>query len=522
MTPPLAPSRARPTAGRWLNSRLLALGLLVAVADILLFTTEWGGVPVALMLAALVGAALAFNRGRCDPTRRRVAIVLGLAAAIALVEAGGPLAIAFGCGAAGAIVLLVAAPAMAWERLVLRVAQLPFVGWVRLPKDLGRAVRAMGRHGGERFDLRAWAMPIALSIVFVIIFAIANPVVEEMVQSLDPRRLIAAIGFFRLAFWMLAIVAIWPFLHLGRSTRPVPDGVAVRCGSVEAGGLLGAAAIVRSLVAFNVLFAIQTATDLGHLSGGLKLPDGMTLAEFAHRGAYPLMVAALVAAAFVLLALRDGMEDLDRRLRGLLIVFVVQGLLLVISSILRLELYVAAYSLTQWRLAAFAWMGLVAFGFATILVRIYARRSNRWLKNVVAGAFVVTLWGASMVDDVDIVARWNLSHPSAFAQTGTQLDDDRRWIDDDYLQSLGVRIAPALDAHRAALLAAVVTAPSGSARERDLRRRLEQLEDLRIWRRCALGHNLHKTREFRTWSFSGWRLGRYLSTMPEWPGPADP
>jgi hypothetical protein len=34
----------------------------------------------------------------------------------------------------------------------------------------------------------------------------------------------------------------------------------------------------------------------------------MTLAEYAHRGAYPLIVTALLAALFVLIAFRQGSE----------------------------------------------------------------------------------------------------------------------------------------------------------------------------------------------------------------------
>lgn len=511
MTPPLASAPARFKPVRWLSSRLLGLVLLVAAADRLLIDILWGGLPVALMLSALVGAALVFNRDRSDATRRRVAIGLGLAALIALVETGGGLAIAFGFGVAWAIALLVAAPAMAWERLVIRLAQLPFVGWVRLPKDVGRAGRVRRRYGRERLDLLGWAMPVALSVVFVAIFAAANPIVEEIVRSLDPRLLIARIGIVRLCFWTLAISVIWPFLHLGRSARPAPEWETDRPGRVEAGGLLGSAAILRSLVAFNLIFALQTLTDIGHLSGGLKLPEGMTLAEFAHRGAYPLMVAALVAAGFVLLALRDGMEDLDRRLRGLLILFVAQGLFLVVTSILRLELYVAAYSLTQMRLASFAWMGLVAFGFATIIVRIFGRRSNRWLKNVNAGAFVVALWGWSMVDDVAIIARWNLSHAAAFAQSGVRLDES-------YLKSLGVRIVPALDAYMSGLEAQKAKGEADA--DPDIQVRWSGVNLLRDWRNRIVSEHLHSRRGWRDWSFSGWRLDRYLSTMPERPTPA--
>ena len=40
------------------------------------------------------------------------------------------------------------------------------------------------------------------------------------------------------------------------------------------------------------------------------------------------------------------------------------------SSILRLDLYVATYLLTYWRVAAFIWMLIVAIGLVLIVVRI--------------------------------------------------------------------------------------------------------------------------------------------------------
>ena len=58
--------------------------------------------------------------------------------------------------------------------------------------------------------------------------------------------------------------------------------------------------MTRSLILFNALFAVQTVLDLIYLWGGASLPDGMSHAEYAHRGAYPLVATALLAAAFVL------------------------------------------------------------------------------------------------------------------------------------------------------------------------------------------------------------------------------
>jgi hypothetical protein len=64
--------------------------------------------------------------------------------------------------------------------------------------------------------------------------------------------------------------------------------------------------MTRSLILFNALFALQSALDLVYLWGGATLPDGMTYADYAHRGAYPLIATALLAASFALIAMRPG------------------------------------------------------------------------------------------------------------------------------------------------------------------------------------------------------------------------
>ena len=57
---------------------------------------------------------------------------------------------------------------------------------------------------------------------------------------------------------------------------------------------------------FQAVFALQNGLDLAFLWSGAPLPDGMTLAEYAHRGAYPLIATALLAGLFVLVTLRPG------------------------------------------------------------------------------------------------------------------------------------------------------------------------------------------------------------------------
>ena len=64
--------------------------------------------------------------------------------------------------------------------------------------------------------------------------------------------------------------------------------------------------IVHCLAVFNIIFALQTLLDVIYLCGGAALPRGLTYASYAHRGSYPLIAAALLAAAFVIVTFRPG------------------------------------------------------------------------------------------------------------------------------------------------------------------------------------------------------------------------
>jgi hypothetical protein len=257
--------------------------------------------------------------------------------------------------------------------------------------------------------------------------------------------------------------------------------------------IFGKAAIIRALVVFNILFAMQTALDATYRWGGIALPDGLTYAAYAHRGAYPLIVTALLAAGFVLAALRPGSTTSgDPLIRRLVYVWVAQNIVLVISSILRLDLYIGVYALTYWRVAAFVWMGLVAAGLALIIARIALEKSNEWLLSANLLTLSMTLYACAFINFAALIANYNVEHSFEMTGQGTKLDF---W----YLRSLGPSARPALDRfleHQAKTNAASV--PS----YRELARLLGQDEA----RYRAAQEN------WRAWSFRDWRLLRTLDT----------
>ena len=455
--------------------RTIVTAAMVACADWLFFRHPTG-VSAAVFVVVLAFGTLLTNPVRAD--RRALAIagaILGLAIAPA-VYAATPMAIGFAllAGAHFALVATGRSGMRIIDRVATTMALLIEPTW-RLLADGVRTLSSPSKLASDAETNRvarrrlplAWIMPLALGGLFLLLFRSANPLIKGWLDQIDLSVLTDEIGLTRIAFWLGALALIWPFAHVtrrainanawltatlhefsrGRRTdRPEetaedrPDGPP--SGPQPSGGaaqIFGRSAIIYSLVVFNLLFAVQTALDLAYLWGGVDLPEGMTYAAYAHRGAYPLVATALLAAAFVLAAMRPGSESAASPIvRALVYVWIAQNVLLVTSSIYRLDLYVAVYSLTYLRVAALIWMALVVVGLVLIVVRIALGRNNRWLVAGNTAALALVLFGCGFVNFPSVIAHYNVDHSREVSGRGRPLDLD-------YLLSLGPHAIPALD-----------------------------------------------------------------------------
>jgi Domain of unknown function (DUF4173) len=348
---------------------------------------------------------------------------------------------------------------------------------VQAPREPLRLRRAEQRQGGWRWAqaVRAWSPPLAGALVFLGLFGFANPMIEgwwreAFTYATDSTWPAPA----RVALWLAAGLGLWLYARLRPARR--------------LGRMVHATAarepdprwVLRCLLAFNAVFAVQNGCDLAVLGLGMALPDGMSYASYAHRGAYPLLAAALLAAGFVLIAFRPGgSSESDRLRRGLVLAFLAQVTLLTIAALLRLELYLDAYGYTRWRLAALAWMALVAGGLVLIAVRIAGRKSGRWLIEANAWAAALVLMAFALGDGDGLIARRNV----ALAQR----PEAPVPLDLPYLVELGPAALPALHELR-----------RGRGPERQLDAAIRTVQ-------AQLDAELA---DWRNWTWRRWRLGR--------------
>ena len=471
-----------------------ALAFLV-LADLLAYGTGYG-LNLVLLCLTLAGGVAALRSRAISAQRPPLAGLAALLLVLPLLEAASWQALTVAVLGLAEFVLAVSGNLPArleavWSALGRFFLAAPF----RLLSDTGWMLAGVARRRLGHALLRQiliWIVPLACAGVFLILFVAANPLLESALDAVDPFAFLDSLDPVRPFWWLLVAAMAWPFLVpvlLPERAAAVP--VAPTEPPLPGESLLfGRAAILRSLLLFNGLFAVQSLSDLLFLWIGQALPEGMSYASYAHRGAYPLVATALLAAVFVLAAMRPGGPgEASPLIRRLVYLWIGQNVLLVISSMRRLDVYVEIYSLTELRIAAGIWMGLVALGLVLILLRIALKRSNAWLVSANLLALAATLAACACVDFGAIISRFNVEHSRQWGGEGMALDPN-------YLRELGPSSIPAVD---------LFLSDPGRG-EADLRQALQDL------RGELVARHQQSCGDWRCWTFRDWRLAQYLSS----------
>ncbi|NOJ47723.1 DUF4153 domain-containing protein [Bradyrhizobium archetypum] len=463
---------------------------LAALADWLFYGQRVGISAVVFVLALTLGSLVA-NLTRLNRSRMLLAGILvlaGLAPAIEEFNAASLaiMAIALGVG----LLLTTNQQKNELSEQAAALCDLFLVGPFRFLRDTVSLFNLPTLKTG----LTVWFIPMALGGIFVFLLISANPLLEKWVSLMNPGNAASYVSLSRILFWALALSIVWPFIHVWWRSRVTVPSTMVEVAAPDQASpsdrmeFFGVATILRSLVLFNLLFAVQTILDAVYLWGNAALPADISYASYAHRGAYPLIVTALLAAGFVLAAIRPGgPAEQSKVIRPLVYLWVAQNVLLVMSSILRLDLYVQIYLLTWWRVAAFIWMILVALGLLLIVARIVLNRSNDWLIRANLITLTATLYVCSLINFAAIIADYNVSHSREATGKGV-------WIDMNYLLSLGPQALPAIDRAIA----------------------LRGFDPTLVSRRgCLVEQQVKETVSWRSWGFRSWRLQRALGAQPK-------
>jgi hypothetical protein len=410
----------------------VAAALVAGVFAMLIFEFEPGSVVA--FVYALPLAALAWQKSEKGWTRNPVIffVLAALAVLAIFIEPSFVnMLTGFGFVAAAGLSTRGAGPddglRMA-QRMLLDLLKTPF--WM-----LGDALGALPLVFGLRKSglIETMFLPVIAAGIFGVMLLTANPLLERLLSDL------IATSIYNLLSWRLVIVLPFTLAVCWSVLRDSKSFVGPQMGPSNArwhATFFKPASVVATLLLLNLLFIVENLLDIQHVWQDGALPFGFTHAQYVHRGSYTLIITVIMAAGFIMMALRPGSATAESRfVRALVYLFAAQNFLLVASSAKRTLSYIADYGMTEWRLAGLIWMALVALGLAFTVMRIVQNRDNHWLVQVNVKAAALLMLFCAFADFRPFIADWNVDRTTGVA--------DPYHFDVSYNSSLGITALPA-------------------------------------------------------------------------------
>jgi hypothetical protein len=470
------PEPARPVT-RSVLIGAVAAGVLAALA--VPWTTPGIGWLVTGLVVAVVTVVGVRSLGRpaFGPTRVAWAIAaLLLLAAVGVLAAPwlGVLLVvaAFGCGA------LALTDGRSLRKMVAGVCMVPLASvWALFWAGRGAPGRDSGpehaggdvRRAGLGRLVAAILVSVALLIVFVALFAGADPVFARVVSTVTPTLNGGTV--FR---WIFSVAVFVPgtlgACFLLASPRPSTVDSSPERSWRRVEWALPAGTLVAVFAAF---VAVQFTVLFGGADHVLTT-ENLTFAQYARTGFWQLLTVTvltlLIMAAVARKAHRSTATD-RLWLRGLLGALAVLSLVVVASALARMWTYEQAYGFSRLRVLVSVcelWLGLVFLLVLAAGIRLSA--PARWLPQAVVGTGVAALLALAALNPDQFIADRNVDR---YLQSGK--------VDLDYLSTLSVDAVPALD-------------------------RLPEPQ-----RSCVLSPIMADAPSFATDGLRGWTLARYLA-----------
>ncbi|MDB4944663.1 MAG: hypothetical protein JWP97_4197, partial [Labilithrix sp.] len=404
----------RPTRTAPLRAReIAALAALVVLADLALWGPYGrglgaGGFGLALFFAAIPVALLAGAHRR--RLTRRLAVVGSLLAVVAgrcLYEPSAGL-VALGL----ALLFAFALSLRSRGTFVPEAAASLLAAAARVPSRIGAlAAGARRLFAGTRLgrmSVLPVVVPAGLSLVFLGVFALGNPVVAHGLGRVS-EVLGAVVGLpsvGHLFFWGFVVVGAVTLLR--PATRLARGGeAAVVTGESSP---LARTTARNTLGALNALFLAHNALDAAYLWSGAP-PAGLDTRHYAHEGAFWLTVALVMLTAVVSVLFRGPLasDPQAKAARALAFLWMGQGVVLALGTYRRIAIHVGHSGLSDLRIVGILGTTLVVAGLGLVAWKLRHRRSFTWLLRRQLDALVLTLVVYAVLPTHLVSARVNVA-----------------------------------------------------------------------------------------------------------------
>lgn len=156
------------------------------------------------------------------------------------------------------------------------------------------------------------------------------------------------------------------------------------------------------LITLLIIYLVFSAIQFIYLFGGRGLPEGLTYAEYARQGFSQLIWVSIIN--IIVFSLCDTFVNEDKPLKIMLLLLLAATGVILVSSFMRLFMYIGAYNLTFKRVQAFWMLCYLTALIGMLAVKIYYKK----LPLLRLSAFILLGWYV-VLNIVDLNALYALT-----------------------------------------------------------------------------------------------------------------
>jgi len=267
-------------------------------------------------------------------------------------------------------------------------------------------------------------IPVAIIILFIIIYASASSVFYKQFEEI-----FKAIGDFLRSIDFLFVVMLIFGLVVGNALFMKTPSVGLLKNDINSHDILFRKKTrhffpfkmnglkmqylsgVILLISLNVLILYFNILDFIYLWFGFKW-DGSFLKEFVHEGTWLLVFSVFLSAGIALFFFKGNLNFFSKNkwLKRLVIIWIVQNMIMVVSVVLRNYWYINYFGLAYKRIAVLFFLLLTIVGLITIIIKIVSKKSSYYLWRVNGLALVFVLALTTCVNWDLHIAKFNFKH----------------------------------------------------------------------------------------------------------------
>lgn len=375
-----------------MKTKFLIQTLSAMLATYLLYQAGWG-FNVLLLSLLVLGLLLAFQKPALFPA------MLFLAAALLFAISGSLLAMVLFW------LLLLLLLALSQNHLSWPVALLDGLqkllngGWRMLLQQKQLPIRGFTLGKSMLLSLP----PLFITLLFYALYAKANPVFADRITlaHLHLPKASWFLLFFLMLYLSYALVYALPHSSLQAWDSRQPDVLLRRRKKSSFNPLwlkYEYKTALIALVLLNTLLLLFHSVDVATLLEG-RPAQGVTYAEWVHQGVGTLIISIVMAVALLIWVFRGNLNFFthNQPLRLLARAWIIQNVLLVLSTALKNSWYIASWGLTYKRIGVWVYLLLVLIGLITTWSKISHKHTLWWMiKGNLRAALLVLLLTASL------------------------------------------------------------------------------------------------------------------------------